>query len=262
MGPSRERRTRPSYAISSVDNALRLAGILQIEGDITVSAAAARLGVARSTAHRLLSMLVYRDFAVLDEHVYRPGPILTLGKPTGTDFSLIRQASLEPMTALTELTGESTNLTVLTGRTARFIASVEGSQILRVGSREGAAFPAHLVSGGMVLLAELDDEEIDRLYSQTQGDEPPFATTELVALKQNLARIRTAGSWVNVERSERGVVAVSLPVRDGRDQIVAALAVSMPKQRHSADRILQLESALRLATAAITRGLVAAERQS
>ena len=57
-------KTPPAYAIASVDHALRLATILQLEGNLTVAEAAERLGVARSTAHRLLQMLVYRDFAV------------------------------------------------------------------------------------------------------------------------------------------------------------------------------------------------------
>ena len=53
----------PAYAIRSVDNALRLAVILQMEGAISVADAADRLGVAGSTAHRLLQTLVYRDYA-------------------------------------------------------------------------------------------------------------------------------------------------------------------------------------------------------
>ena len=44
-----------------------------------MSEAAERLGVARSTAHRLLSMLLYRDFAVQDEdRRYDAGPVLSL----------------------------------------------------------------------------------------------------------------------------------------------------------------------------------------
>ncbi|WP_213016961.1 helix-turn-helix domain-containing protein [Rhodococcus sp. 3A] len=52
----------PAYAISSVDHALRLAAMLHLKGELTVAEAADRLGVARSRAHRLLQMLVYRDF--------------------------------------------------------------------------------------------------------------------------------------------------------------------------------------------------------
>ncbi|WP_030557844.1 helix-turn-helix domain-containing protein, partial [Streptomyces exfoliatus] len=61
-------KTPPPYPIASVDHALRAATLLQLEGTATVSQIAERLGVARSTAHRLLAMLVYRDFAVRDEN--------------------------------------------------------------------------------------------------------------------------------------------------------------------------------------------------
>ena len=74
---NRQAKERPPYAISSVDHALRLAAILQLEGGLSVTEAAERLNVARSTAHRLLAMLVYRDFAVQNEQrEYLAGPVL------------------------------------------------------------------------------------------------------------------------------------------------------------------------------------------
>ncbi|WP_217697451.1 helix-turn-helix domain-containing protein [Nocardia donostiensis] len=40
---------------------------------------AQRIGVAASTAHRLLQMLIYRDFAVQEpDRFYRVGPLLEL----------------------------------------------------------------------------------------------------------------------------------------------------------------------------------------
>ena len=55
---------KPPYSIDSVDNALRILQTLRDSGQVRVSDVAAELGIARSTAHRLLAMLVYRDFAV------------------------------------------------------------------------------------------------------------------------------------------------------------------------------------------------------
>ena len=48
-------KTPPAYAVTSVDHALRLAVVLQVEGPLTVSAAADRLGVARSTVRAALA---------------------------------------------------------------------------------------------------------------------------------------------------------------------------------------------------------------
>jgi len=54
--------------------------MLQVEGSLSVAQAADRLGVARSTAHRLLSMLCYRDFAQqTEDRCYTAGPVLALG---------------------------------------------------------------------------------------------------------------------------------------------------------------------------------------
>jgi IclR family transcriptional regulator, acetate operon repressor len=71
-------KNRPAYAIESVDNALRILQLLRDSGQVRVSDVAAEIGTARSTAHRLLAMLVYRDFAVqAEDRSYRPGPALS-----------------------------------------------------------------------------------------------------------------------------------------------------------------------------------------
>src|SRR5271167_766210 len=133
-------KTPPPYAIASVDHALRVAVMLQLEDRLTVSEVAERLGVARSTAHRLLAMLVYRDFAVQDEnHLYRAGPVLELAAHSQSRVSSLRAVALPHLRRLVDLLGETANLAIRTGDTVRFIASAECRQALRVGSREGKA---------------------------------------------------------------------------------------------------------------------------
>lgn len=86
---------RPTYAIGSVDSVLRLLRGFGQRSEIRISEAAASLGVAPSTAHRLLTMLVYHGFAVKDDRlrVYRPGPILhELGMSVIHDLDVPRHA--------------------------------------------------------------------------------------------------------------------------------------------------------------------------
>ncbi|MGW0005242.1 IclR family transcriptional regulator [Nocardia grenadensis] len=143
--------------------------MLQLEGGLTVSQVAERLGVARSTAHRLLQTLVYRDFAVQDEQrVYHPGLVLELATHSQSRTSRLRAAALSHLQRLVDLVGESANLTIRAGDTARFIASVECRQALRVGSREGMVFPTHRTTAGLVLLAELGAAELDELYDEAR----------------------------------------------------------------------------------------------
>ena len=241
-GPTAE--GAPSYAISSVDHALRLATMLQLEGGLSVSEAAERLGVARSTAHRLLSMLVYRDFAVqTHQRVYRAGPVLELAAHSHSATSQLRAVALPYMAELVQDLGETANLIIRTGDTARFIASVECTQALRVGNREGMAFPAHRVTGGLVLLAELRQEQVDVLYHGALR-RPRRPATDLPRLHREMRKIRTSGFALNQGLSERGVVALGRVVRNSDREAVAGLSISMPSVRFSSDGIPRWVEAL------------------
>lgn len=248
-------KTPPAYAPSSVDHALRLAQILQVDGSVTVSAAAERLGVARSTAHRLLTALVYRDFAVQGEdRTYRVGPVLALAESARSGLGALRAAAVGPMRALVDRIDETVNLSIRTGRNVRIIASAECAQALRVGSREGTVFPAHQATGGLIELAALPDEEVAALYAEDRlapGEQPP----DLAQLRRELWAVRRSGVALNLERTERGVVAVGCAVKDHAGATTAALSVSMPGVRYSPRMLKPLTAALTSAADAITQAL-------
>ncbi|WP_431039398.1 IclR family transcriptional regulator [Streptomyces sp. P6-2-1] len=249
----------PAYAIASVDHALRAATMLQLEGGLTVSEIAERLGVARSTAHRLLAMLVYRDFAVRDAHrVYHAGPVLELAAHSRSRVARLRAAALPHLRRLVDLRGETANLTIRTGDTARFIASVECARALRVGSREGMVFPAHRTTAGLLLLAELSAGELAELYAPRAAEEPhdgPSARPEAKALSRELARVRRTGFAVNRERSERGLVAVGVPVRSPDGTALAGLSFSLPRVRYEPGELPTLVATLNAAARAVEAGL-------
>lgn len=246
-------KAAPAYAVTSVDHALRIATMLQLEGALTGSQIAERLGVARSTAHRLLQMLVYRDFAVQDDaRVYHPGPLLQLAEYSGSRTARLRAAALPHLHHLVGVVEESANLAIRTGMTVRFIASVECGQALRVGSREGMVFPAHQATAGLLLLAELDAEELAAVYSPHQAE--PDEGLDLARLGSDLTRVRRSGFAVNQGRSERGVVAVGVPVRDGEGAVLAGVSVSMPSIRYDKSRLPGLVAALNSTAAAIEDG--------
>jgi len=146
---------------------------------------------------------------------------------------------------------------IRTGDTARFIASVECTQSLRVGTREGMVFPAHRVSAGLVLLAELTDEQLDALYAVERYTERAEERPDLVRLRADLAKIRKNGFAVNDGLSERGVVAIGAGVRDAAGALVAGLSVSLPAVRYEPRRLPFIVAALRVAAAAVAGDLMA-----
>lgn len=247
----------PHYTIRSVDHALRIAAMLQLEGELTVSEIAQRLGVARSTAHRLLAMLVYRDFAVKDDqHRYRAGPVVELAAHSPSHAARLRSAGLPHLHRLVDLLGESANLAVRTGDTVRFIAGAESPRALRVGNREGMVFPVHRTTAGMLLLAELPPDEVERVCSADSADHPD-ERPDPARLRAELTRVRRDRFAVNHGRSERGVVALGVPVRDHDGTFAAGMSVSMPSVRYDRRRLSELVSTLRAVAQDVEDGLAA-----
>ncbi|GAB3347694.1 IclR family transcriptional regulator [Amycolatopsis echigonensis] len=250
-------RNKPAYSVESVDHALRLAVLLQHEGPLRVSEAAERLGVARSTAHRLLAMLVYRDFAVqTGDRRYQAGGVLR--RPTATEpAATLRSVAVPHLRELVDRVGETANLMVLAGRQVRFVVSVECGQILRVGDREGKMLPAHLASGGRVLLARLSGDELDGLF----GANAEYAgnTYELDEgtpidrrnMHRALGQIRKQGFAVNNQATEIGVTAIGHAV----GQVNAAVSLALPTARYAQQDLPGYVEALRIAAGRIEHEL-------
>src|SRR3954447_20018320 len=151
---------------TSVDNALVL---LQLIGDrqaLRVAEAAELLGVARSTAHRLLGALRRRGFVLQDKPngAYRPGPVLNeigLAAIGRIDLRVVARPVLEE---LSEQTQETVSLSLLEGRNVRFVDGVESPRSVRVGNRTGLVLPAHCTAAGKAILAALPEIELIRRY--------------------------------------------------------------------------------------------------
>ncbi len=237
-------KERPSYAISSVDHALRLAALLQLEGVTTITRAAEHLGVAPSTAHRLLAMLVYRDFATREGRSYRVGPLLAqVEQPPGAAGQL-RDAALEPMRRLTATVEETVTLMIRTRRLVRFIAEVECTRSLRVGHRTGMVFPAHRTSGGLAMLAHTTDDAVRALYDEAvEGEESP----DFHMLFARLESVRQQGFALNNGLSERGVLAIGHVVLDHAGDAVGGLSIAMPATRFEPTAVRPMVAALKRA---------------
>jgi IclR family transcriptional regulator, acetate operon repressor len=244
-------KNKPAYAVGSVDHALRLATMLQQEGPLGVSAAAERLGVSRSTAHRLLAMLVYRDFAEQGgDRRYQAGPVLRPADPVGAPVALLRQTAIPHMRVLVARVRETVNLQVLSGTEIRFVASAECDQVLRVGDRAGRVLPAHLVSGGKALLASLPAAELTHRYAGTDVD--------LTRLRRELTLIRKRGFAINDQLTETGLTAVGMivPWPTG-DEPAAALSLALPSARFDHDLLPTWVGALSATAIAVAHDLAA-----
>ena len=166
MAPIRDRQRERT--VSSVDNALLLLLAFKDRPSIAVKEGAELLGVAPSTAHRLLVTLHSHGFVTQEETTrrYRAGAQLldvALGALGSLDVLRVARPHLEQ---LRDVVRETVNLILLDGSQIRFIDSVEGPEAVRVSNRTGTVLPAHCTAGGKMLLASLSrDRKSTRLNS-------------------------------------------------------------------------------------------------
>jgi IclR family transcriptional regulator, acetate operon repressor len=220
--------------LTSVDNALCLLQLVAERQALRVSEAADLLGVARSTAHRLLSALRRRDFLMQDKPngVYRPGPALHAIGMAAISRIDIRRIAQPVLEQLRDQTRETSSLAILEGTMSRFIECYEGPSAVRVGSRTGIVRYAHASAIGKAMLAALPDAELSRRYPDEElPAATPFSITTRHQLMLELAQVRRQGYALNWEESSDGVSAVAVAVLDASGAPLAAVSVAMPTMR-------------------------------
>jgi DNA-binding IclR family transcriptional regulator len=238
--------------LSSVDNALLLLDELQHRGSLRVSDAAKTLGVAASTAHRLLSCLKQRGYVDQDHRrTYHLGSRLTTGLgPAASATGLLRVARPHLETLASQVT-ETFHFGVLEGNSVRMLDGYEPSHgDSPVGLRIGWLLPAHLTAVGQVLLADLPDETLNALYPIGLPTGRSREQLDLRELRRRLILVRRKGWASNEEEAERGVVAIAVPVRDGSGMVVASIGAAGPACRQSSKSRITNDLAAHEATGA------------
>jgi DNA-binding IclR family transcriptional regulator len=246
----------PGYPIGSVDNALRLLEqFAEGTASIRVAEASRTLGVARSTAHRLLQALSSRGFVTQDPdtRAYIVGPVLlrlSVAVSRGLDLATVARPV---MAELVDQIGETVHLVVLHGADVFFLASVETSKGLRVGGRAGQLLPAYATASGRVLLAELSSAELRRLIP---GTKLPRRTARTVSTRSELeavlAKTRERGYALSFGESEDEVSSIAVPIRRHAGDAFAALAIGAPPSRLGEDDVPTTAAALQAAATRIT----------
>ncbi|HWP27837.1 MAG TPA: IclR family transcriptional regulator [Xanthobacteraceae bacterium] len=230
------RGPRAPGRLSSVSAALRLLkAFSESEVEIGISDLARRLGVAKSTAHRLATTLTSEGMLEqnADTGKYRLGiGLFRLG-------ALVRQrmdVSIEARPLLRELrekANETVHLAVLDGTEIMYIYNLESTQAIRMRSDIGVRKPAYCTAEGQVMLAFQPLEVVERVIRAGLPPRTPQTITDPATLRHTLDVIRQRGCAVEDEESEVGMRCVAAPVRNDSGDVIAAIGLGGPVSRLS-----------------------------
>lgn len=205
----------PQYRIESVDNALRLLLLFETQPSIRLTDASSFLGVASSTSHRLLGMLLYRGFVRQNPvtKAYEPGQALSsIASSIGRQVD-VRTLVHPVLEWLFQSTGETVHFAKLEGTNTHFIDAIESARAVRVASRQGMTLPANCTATGKAMLSGLSGDQLRKLYPT---EELPSLTNSSITTRTDLERalekIRKVGYATSQEESEDGVTSAAVAV--------------------------------------------------
>ena len=244
-------------AVQSVDRALSVLEILAANGEAGVTEVAAELGVHKSTAFRLVAVLESRGFVeqLADRGKYRLGSgIVRLAGAAAAQLDIAREGRpiCEALAADVE---ETVNIAILDSDRAVNVRQGRGPAALSKPNWVGKGTPLHATSSGKVLLAHAPDAVRKDVLSRELPRFTQATITDPESLRQHLDRVLEQGWGSTVEEYEVGLNAVAAPVRDASGDVIAALSVSGPSFRMSAESYPQLARRVVAAADEVSRRL-------
>jgi IclR family transcriptional regulator, pca regulon regulatory protein len=215
---------------------------------MTLTDVAKRTALSRATARRFLLTLAELGYVRTDgKHFELTAQVLQLGYSYLSGHTLPQL--IEPvLEELSSRLNESASASVLDGADVVYIARVHTRRIMRVGITVGSRFPAYATSMGRVLLAHLDEAELEAaLAARPLEPLTPNTITDPAALRRELAAVRGRG-WCLVDQElEVGLRSIAVPVMSPGGTVAAALNVSMstlPGAAHAGEDPLEAAMAV------------------
>ena len=189
-----------------------------------------KVGLPRSTVHRIASALAQEHFVLWasPRGPLRLGPgLIPLANVSRRSLRDIARPALQ---TLSRRLNETVELVVLQGSSILFLDQVVAPQRLRLVSSIGATFPAHCTASGKVLLAELREEEARRLLPPRLQRYTSHTVTSRRELMRELATVREQRVAFDHEEYTEGICAIAAVIRDAFGDL-ASITVPMPTQR-------------------------------
>jgi DNA-binding IclR family transcriptional regulator len=220
-------------AESGVNSVVRALGILQafaqVDEAFTLSELSAKLGMPKSSVHRLVSTLEHEGFLArqADSGRYRLGlAVLRLAGPALASIDL-RKIARPDLEDLARELKDTVHLAVLDRGDVIYIDKIESPSRVQMVSHIGGRVPAHCTGLGKAMLAYLGQDEIRRIVEERGlALYTPATIVSMDALTAELSAVRARGYAVDEGEHESMVRCVAAPIRDSRTQVVGAVSAT------------------------------------
>lgn len=203
-----------------------------------VSELAARTSMPKSTAHRLLAVLIHHGYVKRDGNRYRLAErVFELGslalRPRG-----LRERAVPFMAELHHETLETVHLAILHEGHVLYLEKVFGHRAIPCPTTVGGRNPAYSTALGKAILSRSRAETVERVAAGRLRRLTPHTVTTPEMLYRRLNRAQQEGVAVDLEECRMGLTCVAAPIIDRHTgEAVAALSISSPSSRFDERRL-------------------------
>jgi len=229
-----------TYKVQALDRAFAVLDLLG-ESDIPLGLAqvAASLQLHKSTAHRFLMVLErHRMVERTASGKFRLGlRLFDLGNRAIEQYDL-RDRDQAAQVRLGAETEETAHLCILEAARVIYIDKIEPARSVRMITRIGASNPVHCTAVGKAILSFLPEDraaDVLRRLRFERFTHRTIATAE--ALRAEMEKTRRRGYAVDDEELEEGLRCIAVPLLDAQRLPVAAVSISGPSFRVTAQKL-------------------------
>ncbi|WP_269524637.1 IclR family transcriptional regulator [Coraliomargarita parva] len=232
------------HTIPAVDKSLKLLQVLAEASEPMTSAQLARkLEITPSTCYRILQTLVGRDWLRGTSNgafTFSAG-MFPLLKPL-SDYQKLFESLGAPLRSMVDQTGLTAKISVKQGDVASTVYRVESPRPLSPSFKVGGSFSLAYGSSGACLMAELADEEVDRILSECSSEIWAYQKPEDVWAR--IRSVRDTGVCLDCGMYQPSVYGLSVSVHNRDQRGFAALSLIGWANDFTEDKLESLKQSL------------------
>lgn len=205
-----------------------------------VTEVADHVGQLKGTVHKHLKTLAEEGYVTNDDGFYQLSfKFFNLGGYV-RDNTMIHVIGRQYVTEISSQFDEMVLLGIKERDHGHFIFRSKDKYGLMQSIPIGERFELHQNATGKAILAELPDEEVERIIEHTGLPKATEKTiTDRETLLEEIEEVRSQGYAINIGEKSSGIWGVSAAIRNPNGGEMGAITVSMPESKISKQRITE-----------------------
>jgi IclR family transcriptional regulator, acetate operon repressor len=244
-------RTSPKRILNIMEE------ILLYPDNFTAKKISHKLSIPLATVYRHIETLCEERFLIAGPgKKYIPGPkirnIILHSLPYEPNFTLRRSY----LRKLTEDIKETVSLSVPIGTKLVYFDRIEFNWPMQLNLEAGDHLPLHASASGKLYLSSLNKDDALRIFNNIKTPKTAKNTiTEISQFKKELNKINKQGYAFDNEEWFNGMVGISVPIKNSKNELCFCLSTHTAKSRKNIDDLKKIHPLMQSAASNLKKAL-------